>query len=185
MRSGVIMTRDEVANVRTGIRALMRKEVMVGIPAAEARPYEPGQNTPINNAMIGYWMEYGIPSKNVPARPSLIPGINSVRDKIADQLVGAIKALVAPRENQVDAEGRLHAAGMVASSGVKNYINAGVGPALSEYTLQKRAARGRKGAKQELENRANIPNYTPSLDLAKPLVDTAQFRNAFTYVIKS
>lgn len=179
------MTRDRVASIQAGIRALMRKEVLVGIPASEAERYQPGQSAPINNAMIGYWMEYGVPSRNIPARPSLIPGIDSVREKIADQLVGAIRALVAPQENQVDAEGRLHAAGMVASSGVKNYINAGVGPALSEYTLRKRAARGRIGAQEELDNRANIPNYAPSLALAKPLVDTAQFRNSITYVIKS
>lgn len=179
------MTRDRVREVQAGIRALMKKEVLVGIPASEAERYQPGQKQAINNAMIGYWMEYGVPSQNIPARPSLIPGIQSAQDEIAEQLVGAVRAVFAPGENTVDAEGRLHAAGMVASSAVKNYINVGVGPALSEYTLKKRAARGRVGAQQELDNRANISNYVPSLELAKPLVDTAQFRNAITYVIKS
>jgi hypothetical protein len=181
----VIMTRDRVGDIQASLRALMKKEVLVGIPAEDAQRREPGSNEPINNALIGYWMEYGVPSRNVPARPSLIPGVQSVSDKVAAQLVGAIRALVAPQENQVDADGRLAAAGMVASSGVKNYINAGVGPALSEYTLKKRAARGRVGAQQELDNRANIPNYVPGLDLAKPLVDTAQFRNAITYVVRT
>lgn len=183
--NGVIMTRDEVARIRAGILALVKKEVLVGIPASEAEVYRPGEGRPVNNAMIGYWMEYGVPSRNIPARPSLIPGVQSVMDEVAAQLVGALRAVVTPQQNTVDAEGRLHAAGMVASSAVKNYINAGVGPALSEYTLKKRAARGRAGAQQELDNRANIPNYVPSMELAKPLVDTAQFRNSFTYVIRT
>ena len=187
--SGVRITHDSTASVRASIRALLKKEILVGIPAEDAERYQPGAGSAqVNNAMIGYWMEYGIPSRNVPARPSLIPGIQSVINPVADQLAGAARAAVT--RDADGAENRLHAAGLIASAGVKNYINAGVGPALSEYTLRKRAARGggstiAAAAQEELDNRANVPGYAPSLDLAKPLVDTAQFRNAITYVIKA
>lgn len=186
MSATIRMTRDQVGTIQQQLRALMKKEILVGIPAdAPTRKPVPGEPVPPNNATIGYEMEYGVPSRNVPARPWLVPGMISVQDKASRQMVAAIKAIVRPREGQVDADGRLTAAGLVASTGVKKYINAGIAPALSKRTLEERAARGRKGAKLELDNRQNIPNYTPSLSLAKPLVDTAQFRNSITYVIKT
>lgn len=189
MSASIRMTADRVAAVQASIRSLMGKEVLVGIPAeAPERRTVEGEDAPPNNATIGYDMEYGVPSKNVPARPWLVPGIISVQDKVANQMVAAIRAIVQPRENQVDADGRLHAAGLVAANGIKRYINAGIGPALSEYTLMKRAARGPgssvgKAAQRELNRRDE--GYAPGLDLAKPLVDTGQFRNSITYVIKT
>lgn len=185
MSATIRMTRDRVAQVQQQLRVLRKKEILVGIPSdAQPRKEVVGEEPQPNNATIGYEMEYGVPSRNVPARPWLVPGMISVQDKAARQMVAAINAIVRPREGQVDSDGRLTAAGLVAVTGIKKYINAGIDPALSKRTLEERAARGRKGAKQELANRANIPGYTPSTALAKPLVDTAQFRNSVNYVVK-
>jgi hypothetical protein len=54
---------------------------------------------------------------------------------------------------------------------------------LSEVTLRRRAAKGRKGAKKELMRRAQ--GLAPSTAFAKPLIDSAQMRNALNYVIRA
>jgi len=73
-------------------------------------------------------------------------------------------------------------AGLAAQSSVRALISSGIGPALSEATLRNRARRGRKGAKEELASRA--AGQQPSTELAKPLIDTAQYRNSITYVLR-
>jgi hypothetical protein len=77
----------------------------------------------------------------------------------------------------------LHKVGLRVATSIKKKINEGVPPPLSEYTLRERARRGRKGAKQELANRAS--GMAPSTQLAKPLIDTGELRNSITYVIRS
>jgi hypothetical protein len=56
------------------------------------------------------------------------------------------------------------AAGLTAQAGVRNYITAGVPPALSPVTLMLRRLRGLRGS--------------------KPLIATGQLLNAVTYVVR-
>ena len=68
-------------------------------------------------------------------------------------------------------------------AGIKNYIADGVAPPLANATLRKRARKGRKGAQAELDRRAQ--GEEPGMDLAKPLEDTGQMRNAVTFAIRN
>lgn len=151
---------DRVAQVLRSLHVLTSREVLVGIPTTRAERKE--KTEPVNNAEIGYWMEFGAPAANIPARPHLIPGVASVRVPVADRLGRAARAALTGNAAQVDVQ--LHAAGLIASSAVKALINSGLPPALSERSLAARRRRGRTGE--------------------KPLIDTAQYRNAITYVLR-
>ena len=58
--------------------------VLAGFPQDKDEPREDadGNPSPITNAGIAYSMDKGMPEQNVPARPFMIPGIESVQDKI-------------------------------------------------------------------------------------------------------
>jgi hypothetical protein len=167
---------DGTAALLASLKALTNQEVMVGIPSTRTDRLEKGEE--INNATIGYIQENGSPANNIPARPHLVPGVTNAQSIIADRFRKATIAALSGNTPEVNRQ--LDAAGMAGASAVKAVLNAGVAPALAESTLKARARRGRKGAIQELANRAD--GLTPSVDLAKPLIDTAQYRNAITYV---
>lgn len=177
--SRVILKIDKVAQVVKGINDLVRRDVLVGIPdsAAERRDEDAEQ---VNNAALGYIHEFGSPARNIPARAFLIPGVRNAQDKTAARLKKAADAALDGQLSQVDSQ--LHAAGLVASREVKTRINSGDFVPLSDATLKARARKGRKGARAELERRA--AGEAPSTDLAKPLIDSGQLRNAITYVVR-
>lgn len=175
--TGVKVVVDNTQKVLSGLRELARSRVMVGIPSDKAGRKE-GE---ITNAALGYIHENGAPEVNVPARPHLLPGVRAVQD--SSTIPGLRLALVYALDGRPEAVGRqLHRVGLRASISVKATINAGVPPPLAVSTLRRRAARGRKGAAKELANRA--AGLAASTQLAKPLIDTAQLRNAYTYVVR-
>jgi len=107
-------------------------------------------------------MDHGAPEQNIPAREWLRPAIAGAQPKIIKQLEwGAQQALAGNMEGPDQA---LNRAGLVGQNAVRAYINAGISPLLSDSTLVARQRRGRAGT--------------------KPLVDTGQFRNSVTYVIR-
>lgn len=175
--TGVSVVVDKVGDVLGALGALARSRVMVGIPSDRAGRRE-GE---ITNAALGYIHENGAPEVHIPARPHLIPGVRAVQE--SSTVPGLRLALIYALEGrQAAAERQLHRVGLRASMSVKATINAGVPPPLAARTLEDRARRGRKGAAQELKNRA--AGKGASTQLAKPLIDTAQLRNAYTYVIR-
>ena len=81
---------------------------------------------------------------------------------MADQLAKGATAALAGDKTGIDQ--RLHAAGLVAETSVKNTINAGVEPALADSTIAARERRGRTGT--------------------VPLIDTGKLRNSIKYVVR-
>lgn len=171
---------------------LSSREVLVGFPEdTTARELDLGTTTKgkanlggasdVTNAALGYIHDHGMPEQNIPARPFMVPGIKAAEPKIISALEWTAKQVL--RRGGVPAISMgFERAGIAAQFGIRNAINEGIPPPLSEATLRERARRGRKGAKQELTNRsAGLP---PSTDLAKPLVDTGQLRNAVNYVVR-
>lgn len=162
----ITTTKDKVGQIVGQIRSLTKNDVLVGIPDEKAprseEEAEAQKGEPINNATIGYVSEFGSPTANIPARPHLMPGIESVKDKIEAHLKkGALGAL----EGSPDAaEIALEKVGVVASSAVKAKITEGGFAPLAPATLKQRRARGRTGE--------------------KPLSDTGQYRNSITYVVR-
>lgn len=173
-----VETKDRAAAAMKSLGELFTRDVLVGVPSNKTERDEPGD--PINNATIGYIMENGAPEANIPARPHLVPGIRRAESKFVPQLEKAAQAAIDGNPQEMDR--RLAMAGQIAVNEVKEVIREGVAPALADSTVAARARRGRKGAQQELANRA--AGMEPALDLAKPLVDTAQYLNSQTYVVR-
>lgn len=175
-------TRDDVAKLREALAFLAKREVLVGFPESTAeRTLEPDEKGDITNAALGYIHDNGDPDVNIPARPFMregmqeaIPGVTAGLMKVAKQVV--------VRRSSVDVEKGLTQIGLKVQFALRRKINEGIPPPLSPLTLAKRAAKGRKGAAKELENRAQ--GLPPSTQLAKPLIDTGQLRNAINFVIR-
>ena len=151
------LVKNNLLKLMVNLRKIEMKSVMIGVPADHT---ERKEGDPITNASIGYIMEHGSPINNIPARPHLAPGVREATPKFTKYLVQAGQAVL-----KGDNPDRfLNMAGMVASSSVKNKINSNIGPALKEGTLAARRRRGHKST--------------------KTLVETAQYRNSITYVLR-
>ena len=107
-------------------------------------------------------MENGSPAANIPARPHLIPGVRDAQGQIADVLESGVRGVLAGRDTDTDRI--LHRVGLTAQAAVRRKIDEGPFAPLSSVTLAKRRKRGRTGV--------------------KPLIDTAQYRNAINYVVR-
>ena len=155
-RTGLEILHDGLPDLLRRMAAVAQRDVLVGIPAGEQRDDGP------TNAEIGYQNEFGSPANNIPARPHLIPGVAAVQDKAVARLTQAASAAATGRMS--DAERHLHAAGLIAQSSVRRTLTTAAYRPLSERTLAERQARGRTGT--------------------KPLIDTGQYRNSITYVVR-
>jgi len=164
VKSGLKVKKDKVANVSDNIAVLAETKVMVGIPAeGAARPTDEKQEgEPITNAVIGYLNEFGAPENNLPARPHLVPGVESQMAKIKQMMRAAAKSVVDGKPGDLDKH--LHKVGLTAQNAVRAFITQGGFVPLSPRTIAQREARGRSGD--------------------KPLIDTGQYRNAQTYVLR-
>lgn len=159
----VKVTKDKTGEIEKAIKALVKRKVLIGIPdsAAERKP-EPGGSSAPSNSTIGYVMEFGEPSLNIPARPFLVPGVVAAKEKIVARMRKTGEAVLSGDLDALDPG--LMAAGLIGQSAVKAKITQGPFEPLAERTLAARRARGRTGE--------------------KPLVDTGQLRQAVTYVIR-
>ncbi len=167
------------------LRKLSEQEVLAGFPAetTERAPDEGEEPSDITNAALGYIHENGDPENNIPARPFMGPAIRENSEGIEDRLGAIGRAFVRGNGDPATVEQGMHRLGLFVKLAIQKKINDGVPPPLSEATLRRRAARGRKGAQKELDRRAE--GLPPGMGLAKPLVDTAKMRNAVNYVIRS
>lgn len=182
MKPGLTVKGKGLEEVRDSIRKLAEQEVLVGFPAETTERDKAEQDDEgITNAALGYIHDNGMPEQNIPARPFMAPGIARANDAITRGLFGAARRTLMGVPGA--AEAGLHTVGLKAKLAIQNAINEGVPPPLADSTLRRRAAKGRKGAILELENRAK--GGTPSTTLAKPLIDSGQLRNAVNYVIRS
>lgn len=189
--AGAHLVVDNLQALQEAIGLLARTEVLVGVPEEKT---ERDDGETLTNAAIAYIQDNGAPEVNIPARPFMIPGINSVKPQLVKELIGTARRAAKasqPKKGQrppskADVakviEQGLHRVGLTASTGIKNKISEGIPPPLSERTLKARAARGRKGASDELQRRAR--GEAPSIELAKPLEDTGEMRNSVTYAIR-
>ncbi|WP_199085948.1 hypothetical protein [Bosea sp. ASV33] len=155
----VKITKDGVPDLLKAIKALTSKEVLVGIPDTAAGRDD---GDAISNAEIGYLMETGSPTQNIPPRPHLVPGVESARDKIEKRMKTGAQSALSGKSS--DADATLTAVGITAENAVKAKITEGPFAPLSPVTIAKRKAKGRTGT--------------------KPLIDTGQYRRAITHVVR-
>lgn len=181
------------ANLSAMVEKLLKCRVLVGVPQSTAvRPPEPGEKSSgVNNAMIGFVMEYGMPDKNIPARPFLVPGIRSIQGRITARLEKAARLVL--DGDEAGAGAQMERIGLDAQAAVKQTILAGNFAPLSQRTIEARARRRNKetgnlvetataiGARKEIARRE--AGETPSSEFAKPLYDTHSLFNSINYVI--
>ena len=177
-KTGIKVRRESVESIHESLKALAAQEVLVGFPEDTT---ERKDGDALTNAELAYIHDNGAPEANIPARPFMIPAITENSDKIATALGNAAKAILRDK-GPLSVQQGLTRAGIVAVTAIKRKINEGIPPPLSDYTLRQRARKGRKGAKKELELRAQ--GEAPSMEFAKPLVDSGQMRNAANFVIR-
>lgn len=154
------MTFDRLDEILKSISGLMQKEVLVGVPDSTAGRKDQGE--PLSNAEIGYILENGSPANNIPARPHLVPGVQDARPKFEPQLQKGVEAALDGDLEKV--ERSMNRAGLVAQNSVRAKVNSNIQPKLADSTLD---ARRRRGVMRE-----------------NTLVDTAQYRNSITYVVR-
>lgn len=178
----VIVRQRPLSDVTADIKLLVGVELLVGFPAETSGRDESGEEQgPITNAALGYIHETGMPEQNIPARPFLAPAIEENKEMIEKRLAGIAKKVLAGDKNAVEVG--YQSLGLKMQAAIRNKINEGIPPPLAASTLRARAARGRKGAQEELDARRQ--GEAPGTVNAKPLVDSGQMRNAVNYAIRS
>lgn len=157
--TGASQTKDRSQVILQALDELVKREVLVGIPADKAaRTTDEG----LNNAGRLYVSEFGAPEANIPARPTVMPGVEKAQDTISKYFKAAAKRALEGDTAGVDTN--LNSAGIAAADAIKEKINSNTPPALAERTLDDRRARG--------VTRTNT------------LVDEAEMRNAVTYIVR-
>lgn len=170
IKCGVKKTGDKLGSLMSALKHLTNREVMVGIPEdAAAR-----DDTKMSNAAIGYIMETGSPAQNIPERPWLVPGVETVQDETVKDFKKAAEAALDGSSAGVDRA--LNRAGLRAQSAVKNYIVNGEFEKLAPSTI---AARNNPN-----RSNPNLKNPKPTRSGEKPLIDTSQMIGAVTYVVR-
>lgn len=162
MKSGVFVTKDKTKAILAATKSLPDKDVLVGIPEDKSARTNDDPTNNLNNAQLGYIHNFGAPEANIPQREFLEPGIKNAQAQINNYFKQAGQAAASGDAGKLDR--CLHAAGLAAKLGVQNKINEGPFLPLAPGTLAARRRRGRTGV--------------------KPLLDTAQLRNAINYVIR-
>jgi hypothetical protein len=92
---GVKVTSDRIDAIISAVAALTKQQVVVGIPA-ESNERDPEDGASIGNADLLAIHEFGSPAANIPARPTLIPGVKAYQPR-------AIKRLKKAAESAIDA----------------------------------------------------------------------------------
>jgi hypothetical protein len=183
----VTVIRDSVSKVMTSITGLVGKQVLIGIPESTTeRDKADGAPT---NATLGYIHENGSPAANIPARPFLIPGVESVEDEAVDKLKQAAEAAL--RGDTAQSNQYLQAAGLIGEIGAKDAIQDGDFVPLKPETIANRwRDRRTKSMRQdeihygELVAGGMSPEGAQNATGIRPLINTGQLRNALTHVVR-
>lgn len=175
----------DLQQMTDSLRLLADVEVLAGFPEdTSGRDGGDGASTGITNAALAYIHDNGAPEQNIPQRSFMGPAMEEAGPAIEGKMSQVLKAVIRKGADSTVVEAGMHQVGLIAKLAIQNKINEGIPPPLADSTLQKRAAKGRKGAILELKLRKK-GLAAPSTVLAKPLVDTGQMRNAANYAIRS
>ncbi len=117
-------------------------------------------------ATVATIQEYGSPSQNIPPRPFLRPAIDGNRDKWIKTLISGAKAA---GKGSISADNVLDAVGLQVVGDIKQSIQSVTSPALSQSTINARAAKYASG------------EVTSSL--TKPLIDTGLMISSTNHLV--
>lgn len=181
--SGVEVVLDHVQEVLKALTTLATNSVLVGIPDEKAGRKE-GE---ISNATLGYLFENGVPENNLPARPSLLPGVRAVQPETIAGFKAAAGYALEGREGALERE--LHRIGLRAQNSVRGIISAGIAPELAPSTIKGRIRRVKgkaRRAKIDAAAAAGTPWSTQegTAGIFTPLIITGSFLRSIIYLIR-
>jgi phage gpG-like protein len=162
---GLVIIKDRTSGVLDAVKRLLKQECLVGVPDINAmRDPDPSDpKSDINNAQLGYIHEFGSPAANIPARPFLVPGVESVKDQISAKLKKAGERALSGEPSEIDRQ--LNAVGLIAANAVQQKLVDGPFAPLAPLTIANRKAKGRTSK--------------------QPLIDTGALRQSITYAIRN
>lgn len=161
-----------------------KADVLVGVPESTA-PRKDGK-TKVNNAMLAAIHEAGAPSRNIPARPFMAPGIERVKDQLFKLFTAAAESIISGGDTMP----YLERIGTAARDSIRRYFTADNGwKPLSAKTIVRRAYN--RLADNVSFMRASKQRRFKMLvkELQKqgpqrPLVDKGELRRSIEYVIE-
>ncbi len=158
----LITLQDNSNGFIKAVELLTKQKVLVGVPSTTAGRSGGKNVNAINNAQIGYIHEFGAPAANIPARPHLVPGVESIKPEMIRLLrLAGNRALSGDTSAATQA---LNQVGLMAQSAVRRKISLGPFVPLAEATIKARQRRG--------------------VTRINPLMDTGKYRQSITYVIR-
>jgi hypothetical protein len=179
---------DEVA---AAIRELAKKRVLIGVPGDAPR----GDGAAFSNVSRAYVFEFGSPAINMPPRPHIVPGVEEALPEITRRMEAAAKAVLAGG----DPEPHLMAAGQAGVNAVKQKITDKLEPPIKPLSYlsrttgtlargyrRRRQARGETGPlifAQAIDEDVYAQAEAEAAS-ATPLVDTGNYRDSITFVIR-
>jgi hypothetical protein len=175
----VSITIDRTQLLKQAMKALKDSAVLVGIPSDSSRNIR--TDTPETNAEIGFVNEFGEPSKNIPARPFLMPGVQDAMPKNEKIMLNGAKKALSLNDNPVVAiDNALNLVGLNSQNAVQNYMVNGDFAPLSPRTIAGRAERRVYITEQQ---RADWESLGVADD--QPLIDTGSLKAAITYAVET
>ena len=183
-KSGLQTVIDNQDKLKQALDVLRTTKLMVGIPEENAGR----KDGPASNAVIGYVMENGDASHNIPPRPFLHPGVEKEKALIEEQLKEAGKAALEGNAQRVLTIFRRLGFDLVKS--VKGVITAQDFIPLAPSTVEQRLAKlGRKATKELKADRLSGAVTDEQIaagqtDYIKILQDTNSMFNAITWVLR-
>jgi len=194
----VSVTRDMAQELLMQLRTLAENEVLVGVPDINAAREDDGEKKPASNAQLAYIHDNGAPEQNIPARPFMVPGLQSRMAAIEGAMRNAgrltltlDKAPGSMSQASTRAIQSLHRVGLIAQAAIRNKINEGIPPPLSPLTIAMRHhQRGTKSMRKgeveyfKLLGQGKTPAEAQTSSGIKALINTGQLRNSITYVIR-
>lgn len=184
---------DNADALRRAIAALTEQDVYIGVPADDSergdlKRKDHGSNGRAGggptNAEIAYWQENGIPSRNVPARPALLPGIRDIQGEAAELLKDAAQKALEGNENAVNAA--LNKIGQLGQNAVRaRFVNNNWKP-LADSTLDYHPLVKSESGETLRDKKGNPLRKKSRREKGRvnPRMDTGQNRKAYTYVIR-
>jgi len=186
-KPGVKTSVDQLAGLVLALKALTDTRLLVGIPRETTDRHDGEEKRPFTNAEIGYVMEFGDAAGKIPPRPHLYPTVRANRAEIVKRLKLAGQYALAGQPKKVL---EVHEAlGLYLQAEVRKRIRAGIPPPLAESTVRGRIARRKSKtwrAKRTAQVETNLAaGAAPGEGLFTPLIDTANYLGAITYVVRS
>lgn len=145
---------------------IKRTSIYVGI-ANDSEKNKRKDGAPITNAQLGFIHEFGSPAANIPSRPFLVPGVESIKAELSEDLGEAAKSALKGDESGF--EKRMEKASLDAAEAVKSYMKGGDFAPLAPATI--------KARQKKIKAVGGVGSSI------KPLIDTADLLGSISGIV--